>query len=98
MIGGKRLAMRTQSKRRLIIKKLLVLVFSLALARWSDAVAAQVKSSEEEYARLISEGQKAAAAGRQDDAIKDFLQALQLKPGDAMLRTKVGGIYYERKE
>jgi len=47
---------------------------------------------------LVERGMENSQAGRYDQAIKDFNEALKLKPNDALLITYRGVVYYAKKQ
>jgi len=65
----------------------LLLLFLLLLPGWSAAQDAQ---------SLIDQGMQASQAGRYDQALQAFDQALKLKPNDPALITYKATVYYAR--
>lgn len=65
-------------------------VFSLILALMAGpALAQDVKA-------MVDRGMENCQSGRYDQALKDFNDALKLKPNDAMLITYRGVVYYAK--
>ncbi len=69
---------------------LLATIFCLALALSSGPAAAQ------DVKALVDKGIQDCQSGRYDQAIKDFNDALKLKPNDALLITYRGVAYYAK--
>jgi len=84
------------------LKALLVpLLFGLAVVSTEGFTArlfSQCVSSDPKYSSLIQRGQKAKEAGHWSEAVECFQQALQLQPGCSLIKTQLGGLFYEKRE
>lgn len=67
-----------------------ITVISLALLFTAGPAAAQNVQT------YVDQGMENSQAGRYDQALKDFNEALKLKPNDAMLITYRGVVYYAK--
>ncbi len=67
-----------------------ILVFSFVLLFSAGLAAAQ------DVKAYVERGMENSQAGRYDQALKDFNDALKLKPNDAMLITYRGVVYYAK--
>ena len=50
------------------------------------------------YSQLMEQGKQAEAAGKSDEAIARYQEALRIKPGSALVQTRLAEVYFNRKD
>ncbi len=86
------------SKLKALLVPLLCGLAVLQSAGFTARLFAQCASSDPNYNSLIQRGQKAKEAGHWTEAVQSFQQARQLQPACSLIKTQLGGLYYDRRE